>query len=428
MEPAGKSPRSPLDEKPAFPWISVLALVISNLFPLYFVLSGRCDVYFVLVVFWAENVFVGLFNVARMAACRNEFPAPGRSIEQELEGMTIGDKSAKGMVSRAALIPFFVAHYGLFTLVHGIFVVGVFFTMLRPEGSRDFPMSQFGLTVLALAFSHGVSFFYNYLGREEYKNVTVQEVMVRPYGRMAILHVTIVLGGLGISVGQNFLLERGIDVGIVPLMLLIVLKIAYDLKQHVKEHEKLAMPLPAGRAVEVPKKSLDRRVRRRVWKMGLRPRHTVLAAVFGVFGAALITISVQGLHDYDGVESWVETPCTILRSQEHKADPGEESNYQIWYAYAYNNQWYESHGIAFRVPSAPLSVFRKRGIEWQEGKSTTCYVNPRKPEMAYLYLQDGIEAQARNHMRSLIVTGSVSILIGACFIAYGLLRGFLPWT
>lgn len=59
------------------------------------------------------------------------------------------------------MVPFFCLHYGMFTAVHGVFVF---------------------------------SFFWNFVHRCEYLRAGLQEQMLRPYGRVVVLHLAIACG------------------------------------------------------------------------------------------------------------------------------------------------------------------------------------------------------------------------------------------
>jgi 2-hydroxychromene-2-carboxylate isomerase len=81
--------------------------------------------------------------------------------------------------------------------------------------------------------SHGVSFFFNYLGRREYLNTTPMKQLFQPYGRLVVLHITIIFGAfLVIGLGQPVLL----------VALLVILKTAVDLFFHLREHAGAAQP------------------------------------------------------------------------------------------------------------------------------------------------------------------------------------------
>ena len=198
-----------------FKKISVIAIIITNLVPIYGVLFMGWQVFPVMFLFWIENVIIGISNVFKMLAS-----APGNF------GQWVG---------KIFLIPFFCVHYGMFTLVHGILIL-TFFGGYNQQGSLMPGFSavfgligslQIGGAVLALILSHTISFITNYIGNGEYKTATLPELMVQPYGRVIILHLTILIGGF---------LVMALGSPIIGLILLIVLKTFVDLKAHIKQH------------------------------------------------------------------------------------------------------------------------------------------------------------------------------------------------
>ena len=213
-----------------WPVPSVVALVLANLPPLYGVLFLDWAVFPVVFLFWLENVIVGVLNVARMLVAR---PDDGAS-----------------WIFKVIMIPFFVVHYGMFTLVHGMFVIALFGG--RRVGANGFPtpafvaslISEYHLwwAVLALAASHTFSFLANYLGRGEYRTVTLQALMSRPYGRVVVLHLAIIGGGfLLVSLGSP----------VAGVALLVALKIGLDIHAHAREHR----PMRASPGITVPEAS-----------------------------------------------------------------------------------------------------------------------------------------------------------------------------
>ena len=82
-----------------------------------------------------------------------------------------------------------------------------------------------------LAISHGVSFWTNYVGKREYLTLSPGGVMSQPYGRLVVLHVTIIFGGfVSISLGTP----------IGSLLVLVILKIALDVVFHLRQHRPTA--------------------------------------------------------------------------------------------------------------------------------------------------------------------------------------------
>lgn len=201
---------------------SAYVLLLTNLIPLVGIALHNWTVFQVLLLYWCENVVVGGFNVLRMLCAQ--------------------PKSEITWAGKVFLIPFFCFHYGMFTFVHGLFVVSLFggnklggfsgATLLNAVRGA-------GLTVpvLALVASHGFSyFFHNYLAGGEYQRVLLPQLMFRPYGRVVILHLTVLLGGF---------LVMALGAPVAAIVLLVGLKTAIDLGGHLKERVKFGAGNPA---------------------------------------------------------------------------------------------------------------------------------------------------------------------------------------
>lgn len=198
--------------------VSVLVLVASNLIPVYGVLALGWDVFPIVLLFWLENVVIGLLNVLRMVTAQ---PAEGPM-----------------WAAKLFMVPFFTVHYGIFTLVHGVFVLVLFSGggvehvggphELAGAVREAVASRHLGWPLLALAASHFVSFVGHWLLDGEFRTTPLMKVMMQPYGRIIVLHVTILLGGfLVMSLGSP----------VWALLLLIVLKIGFDLRAHLRAHE-----------------------------------------------------------------------------------------------------------------------------------------------------------------------------------------------
>ena len=140
--------------------------------------------------------------------------------------------------STPALVTFFVIHYGMFWLVHGIFVLTLpLFGMMAGDGADDLVAGVSPVTILvalvALTISHGVSFYINFLRAGEYRRVSAAGQMFAPYGRLVVLHVTIILGGMAIAV-------TGAPEAAVAI--LVILKTVLDVGFHLAEHRRILAP------------------------------------------------------------------------------------------------------------------------------------------------------------------------------------------
>ena len=86
--------------------LPILALLIANAIPLLGVLFLGWDAFAIVLLYWAENLVIGFYNVLKIAFARVERPS------QHL--------------GKFFFIPFFILHFGGFTAVHGFFILAIF--------------------------------------------------------------------------------------------------------------------------------------------------------------------------------------------------------------------------------------------------------------------------------------------------------------
>jgi hypothetical protein len=192
---------------------SVLALVAANLIPLYGVLHWGWDLFVLMTAYWMETGIIGFFTAIRMV-----------------------------LVARWAgllLVPFFCVHFGGFMAGHAVFLWALFAggwqqTIATPG---EFAYLLFFGTGLWLAFaalflSHGASFYMNVLrpmhsakDDPRHKPLPASDIMMTPYGRIIVMHVTILVGA--------FLVEL-FKTPLAAFVLLIALKIVADVTAHVR--------------------------------------------------------------------------------------------------------------------------------------------------------------------------------------------------
>lgn len=216
--------------KPPKITLPIATLTTANLVPLAGVLLLGWDVTAILLLYWAENVAIGFYNILKMAIVRVGNPL--------------------GHLGKLFLIPFFCIHFGGFCAGHGLFLLIflklgsghgalmsdlswpgplVFLQMLvsvivhlwqsRPDG-MEWP-------VICLFVSHGISFVRNYLSGKEYASQTMERLMKQPYRRIVLLHIAIIAGGMPVMVLGSP----------IPLLFILVgVKIGLDIWLHTKEH------------------------------------------------------------------------------------------------------------------------------------------------------------------------------------------------
>lgn len=203
---------------------SALVLIGANLVPLAGVAAFHWSVFSVVLLYWCENVVVGGFNVLRMLV------ASPRDIATD--------------IGKLFLIPFFVVHYGMFTMVHGIFVMALFGPGNTGAGGPWLSPARLleavrgagiGWAVVAIVMSHGFSFLHNYLAGGEYRTAQLQQLMAQPYARVVVLHIAILAGGFA---------AKAMGAPMVALLILVALKTAVDLRAHLAERRKMGSLSP----------------------------------------------------------------------------------------------------------------------------------------------------------------------------------------
>lgn len=221
-------------------WLSVgpdtaAALVLANLVPLVGVVAFGWSVMTILVVYWLESGVIGLLNIPKLAMARGAVEVQAGEARLSFPILTGG---LSRVLALAFAIPFFVVHYGIFWFGHGL-VVFLLPAMARAASAPDLaeatdPFALAGVepsVVLSAAgvllVSHLVSFWRNFVRRREYLRVSPTAQMAAPYGRVIVMHLTILAGGfLSLAIGSP----------IGALVILVVLKTALDLRAHLRAH------------------------------------------------------------------------------------------------------------------------------------------------------------------------------------------------
>jgi hypothetical protein len=196
--------------RPASSRHSAWIILLVNLIPAFGVLVLQWDAFTVVFLYWVENLIVGLVTVLKILSATGGVP------------------KAMATSGKFFLIPFFCVHYGLFMLVHGVFIFALLGGGMRP-GVNPFavfagvPAMGLGFALATVGFvgEHLYAFYRDYLRSGGYKKTSPVTAMFSPYGRIVVLHLSI-LGGA-------FLL---VLLGLPPLMvvLLVIFKTGYEVK------------------------------------------------------------------------------------------------------------------------------------------------------------------------------------------------------
>lgn len=201
--------------------ITSIVLIAANLLPLWAVLTGAAGVGEVFVVYWFENVVVWFTTTIKILTAR---------------GATGGNAKP---TSNALTAAFFAFHFGMFTLIHGLFS----FTLVALTGGFTGEPRTWFLLLVAILVSHLVSLGLNWFGQGEREVVSARRAMALPYPRMVVLHVS-VIGGFFLLFG--LVRPDSTFDEVAPVALLCGLKTVVDVFFHVRER------LANRRALEPP--------------------------------------------------------------------------------------------------------------------------------------------------------------------------------
>ncbi len=182
-------------------------LLALNAVPLVGVLFWDWSSFDLIFLYWLENLFIGLFFLLRFVV---------RPFEHMAE--------AAGVLMMAA---FFTFHYGMFCFGHGVFVLALFGGDPGPAVDFDNPFAAIlpvlrvnGLELAALAlFGFQAADWVRDLYNHGMGYAGVKQLMVAPYRRIVVLHLTLI--------GSGFLLSTLHD-PLAGLVLLVALKTGFD--------------------------------------------------------------------------------------------------------------------------------------------------------------------------------------------------------
>ena len=214
-------------------------LIAANLMVIAGTILFQWDAWQLMYLFWFESVCIGLIHFFR-------FLFSAFSPEPDI-------KNPIRMASLLFMAAFFLVHFNGFNAGHLVFLV-VFSALFGSGNSPDIldTLSQwngvsldtasleivapFQVTILAvILLGHLNSLIVHDLIHKEYRGIPDNKLMMLPYPRIIVMHVTILFGAfayLGIlaATGRK-------EAGIVFLCVFVALKMFIDVKTHLEQHK-----------------------------------------------------------------------------------------------------------------------------------------------------------------------------------------------
>ena len=213
---------------------SIAVLIALNALPLYGVIAWGWQSFDLIFLYWLENLIIGVFTLLRML------------VRPYVHGVEL--------VMPLFFAPFFTLHYGMFCLGHGSFVFSLFGGgRFDSHGFYDalyniWPVLQqnhllwAAICLLLLQLfdwirdsrQHGFGFD------------NVRTLMVAPYRRIVILHITILASGFALG---------ALEEPVLGLLILVILKTGFDVYHWNKDEQRDQSDTPD--AVELSPEKLE---------------------------------------------------------------------------------------------------------------------------------------------------------------------------
>ncbi len=165
---------------------TVIWIVFGNLLPVFGVLFLDWDPGMILILYWIENFFVGLFTVPRILMAQGPLPAVGSVI------------GGTPFVQRLGTAAFFTFHYGVFWIVHGAFAM-MLASEISPDESSPGEMRGFGYAIIGILIIQAMQFWQAWIRPRAYETANPKLEMFLPYPRVMVLHITVLLGAMGLN-------------------------------------------------------------------------------------------------------------------------------------------------------------------------------------------------------------------------------------
>lgn len=198
-------------------FLPVASLLFVNSIPLYGVFFLGWKIFPILVIYWLENLALLFWNSIKIKKCVSTGSLP-KGVSILVNGNDID------LTSRQPLVDFFWIHYGGFTFISG-FLLFIFFGY--PD-YKDIKLLEILIAFSFIFISHGISYYQNFLGRNEFVKTSAVTQMFKPYGRVLVMYIIVVLGAVLVANTDN--------PSISIFILFIGMKTIVDLASHSLEH------------------------------------------------------------------------------------------------------------------------------------------------------------------------------------------------
>jgi hypothetical protein len=166
----------------------LITLLAYTALPLVGVLLLGWDWREIVLLYWLENVSLGVAMVIRMLRSAD---APGGDDPAVVGNLTVNGRPVRGPGAGRALAGFFALHYGIFTLVHGVFVLLLVAGVFISTGSAPGPLNWLSALIVWLIGGTAQVLAARFGPLPEQRG---SRLMMSAYPRMIVLHVSVIVG------------------------------------------------------------------------------------------------------------------------------------------------------------------------------------------------------------------------------------------
>ncbi len=195
--------------------VSVISLIISNLIPIVGVIFWQWNITDIIFLYWIETLVMGVLNIPKIKKAQG-LPENDQKKDIKINGVDINQFNKKG------LIRFFLFTYIIFNIMHFILILVIF-------GLPSMTLYSILIASLSIFISHYISYKTNFIGKNEYLNISPARVALQPESRILIVTLVVMLGG--------FFTQKLFGGNFMALIILVTLKILVDLYSHTLEHD-----------------------------------------------------------------------------------------------------------------------------------------------------------------------------------------------
>lgn len=171
----------------------LISLAAYTALPLIGVLLLGWDWREIVLLYWLENISLGVAMVIMML---RSAAAPGGDDPEHIGELRVNGRLVRGPGAGRELAGFFALHYGIFTLVHGVFVLLLVAGVFLPEQSEPTPLNWLSALLVWLVGGTAQVLTSRFGPLPEQRG---SRLMLSAYPRMIVLHVSVIVGIVLIS-------------------------------------------------------------------------------------------------------------------------------------------------------------------------------------------------------------------------------------